>query len=420
MFGSVILDIAIGMILVFLMLSLVCSAINEIIEAYLNRRAAFLEQGIRDLLEDADQNARPNPPGDADRTARTALPITSGETVGTDQTESTDADGPTSRLYNHPLISALIENRRGERFKPSYIPARNFALALMDIMAPAENNQRSGSTNATVSQRIQAVDAPAAADGVTSRPAPVPSQLETVREAVATTANPQIKRALLPLIDAAGDDAAKVRENIEYWFNSAMDKVSGAYKRRTQKIILLIGFAVAALLNADSIAISNKLWHDKPLREAIVAAAQEAAKNNPSAIVAANAPAPPPGASPASAPADKPIVKCTEVDKKGLCGAACRADAASPECRFDVNMKRIEELGLPIGWQDTNLFRKPADLRGGGILFWDWLMKIVGLLMTAFAVSLGAPFWFDLLNKFIVVRSTVKPREKSREEHSKE
>jgi hypothetical protein len=44
----------------------------------------------------------------------------------------------------------------------------------------------------------------------------------------------------------------------------------------------------------------------------------------------------------------------------------------------------------------------------------------VGWLITALAVSLGAPFWFDMLNKFIVVRSTVKPHEKSLEEKSKQ
>src|SRR5437868_2548627 len=41
-------------------------------------------------------------------------------------------------------------------------------------------------------------------------------------------------------------------------------------------------------------------------------------------------------------------------------------------------------------------------------------------LMAAVAASLAAPFWFDILNKMMVVRSTVKPREKSQEEGSKE
>ena len=40
--------------------------------------------------------------------------------------------------------------------------------------------------------------------------------------------------------------------------------------------------------------------------------------------------------------------------------------------------------------------------------------------MTAFAATLGAPFWFDVLNKVMVIRSTVKPHEKSPEEASED
>jgi hypothetical protein len=48
------------------------------------------------------------------------------------------------------------------------------------------------------------------------------------------------------------------------------------------------------------------------------------------------------------------------------------------------------------------------------------LFRLLGWLFTALALSLGAPFWFDLLNKFMVVRSTIKPREKSGVERSKD
>ena len=47
-------------------------------------------------------------------------------------------------------------------------------------------------------------------------------------------------------------------------------------------------------------------------------------------------------------------------------------------------------------------------------------MRILGWLITGFAISFGAPFWFDLLNRMMVVRSTVKPDEKSPEESSKD
>ena len=50
----------------------------------------------------------------------------------------------------------------------------------------------------------------------------------------------------------------------------------------------------------------------------------------------------------------------------------------------------------------------PADRMG-----WLSIILLAGYLATAFAVMLGAPFWFDLLGKLMVVRSTVKPKQKS-------
>ena len=50
MFGSQILDVAIGMIFVFLLLSLMCSALNEVIEAKLKNRATNLETGNSQLF----------------------------------------------------------------------------------------------------------------------------------------------------------------------------------------------------------------------------------------------------------------------------------------------------------------------------------------------------------------------------------
>jgi hypothetical protein len=69
-------------------------------------------------------------------------------------------------------------------------------------------------------------------------------------------------------------------------------------------------------------------------------------------------------------------------------------------------------LSLPVGWDRKDPRTVPAD-------FWGWLRKVGGWLLTAFAVSLGAPFWFDLLSRFMVVRATVKPHEKSPEEASR-
>ena len=49
-----------------------------------------------------------------------------------------------------------------------------------------------------------------------------------------------------------------------------MDRVSGWYKRRTQKILFVLGLAVAVVLNVDAITVAQRLNGDKPLRDAVV------------------------------------------------------------------------------------------------------------------------------------------------------
>jgi hypothetical protein len=147
-----------------------------------------------------------------------------------------------------------------------------------------------------------------------------------------------------------------------------MDRVSGWFKRRTHGVVLVLGLVIAAGINADTILITNSLATDKSLRASLVSAASEHAK---------------------------------------------QPDAAASR-NFQDDIQKIREAGLPLGWTSskTDSHRVPQTWQG-------WLVKILGLILTAFAISLGGPFWFDLLNQFMVVRSTVKPREKSPAEPSK-
>jgi hypothetical protein len=102
--------------------------------------------------------------------------------------------------------------------------------------------------------------------------------------------------------------------------------------------------------------------------------------------------------------------------------AACLKDESSPECKYEKSLVKIQSLGLPMGWDSSDDIQQQWPgwhWKGPGgwwnQLYWHWL----GWLLTALAISLGAPFWFDMLNKLIVVRSTVKPKEKSQDEPSK-
>ncbi|MGI8740605.1 MAG: hypothetical protein ACR2KU_13655 [Gammaproteobacteria bacterium] len=156
MFNSGILDIAIGLIFIYLLLSLVCSAINEIIEARLKMRASELERGIRQLLTEKN----------ADGKVKESL---------------------VEKFYNHPLISGLFEGRydpkkvdaNTERYAsgsnlPSYIPSKNFALALMDLVLPANSAPATSTTgDSTPSGAAGATASPTDTAGTAAAPIPV-------------------------------------------------------------------------------------------------------------------------------------------------------------------------------------------------------------------------------------------------------
>src|SRR5581483_5949558 len=71
--------------------------------------------------------------------------------------------------------------------------------------------------------------------------------------------SPRVANALVALIDDAGHDLEEARENIEHWFDSSMDRVSGWYKRNAQRLIFMFGLAIAAFANIDSLGIVKTL-----------------------------------------------------------------------------------------------------------------------------------------------------------------
>jgi len=348
--GFALLDVAIGMTFMYLLLSLICSAVNEMISAILKARAKFLEEGIGHLLED---------------------------------------EAFKEQFYSHPLIRSLsrevnpLLKKVGIKDAPSYIPARNFALALMDLLQPGTG------TRATLAPT--STEAPVG-------PGTAGSLVATLTEGQ-SPAPPGVQRALVALIQAAGNDTARARQNIEDWYNSVMDRVSGAYKRRTQYAIFAIGVVVTIGVNADSVVVFKRLTADKTLAAAVADSAEQYAKANKTAQ----------------------SVTATATLAEGQKGI----DQAKKNLK--ESLETLDRLSLPIGWDGQEEASTIPDWPGFTHLTSAWppskkllMIHLPGWLLTSFAVSFGAPFWFDLLNRFMVVRSTVKPREKSPEEGSKD
>lgn len=372
MLGSPVVEIALGLVVSYLGLSLVCSAANELIAACTRSRAIDLERGIHNLLDGSSQL----PERWWSRLKRWAYrqnPPESGEWA--------------KSFFEHQLINALSKDGQ----KPSYIPSQTFAQVVLHLVREA-----------AAKVAVPAGEAPATA--LSGLPT-----FEQIRQIVGRIPDdPAIKRALLPLIDEAGSDLTggvaavkKFTDQVETWYDLTMDRVSGWYKRRTQGILFAIALVLACLLNVDTVAICRALSRDEPLRKSVVAAAQKLIDHPPAALTTGPAAAQPAGGS----------------DSAALAGQSI--DLGKTAAAVQESVDRVYQLGIPLGWttapnkggikRDDN----PGDVFGdAGSAF----AKIIGLLVTAFAASLGAPFWFDVLNKFMSVRAAGKaPEERPKE-----
>lgn len=364
MFGSAILDMVVGMVFVFLLLSLVVSAVREAIEARLQDRAKLLAWGLHELLGGG---------------SKVLL----------------------ERLYCHPLIAALysgpfdekiIDYRRNtggfwilkyigsfffKRTKmPAYIPARTVALALLDM---ARNGQL-GLVNPPAAGNVSAGEVVVA----------------DVRASLAAQNGSAVARALLAALAQAGGDTEKALKAIQDWYDASMDRVSGWFKRETQQILFVLGLLVAVGLNVDAVFLAKYLAADESARHELAEMAARSAVAPDMAAAIDKLRAPEPGGLLQEEPApDTPD-----------------ATAATDE-KVSSAVKAVTDLGLPVGWTASRWAEFSA--LGAGTL-----RTVVGWLITAFALSFGAPFWFDLLNKLMVIRSTVKPHEKSPEEGSED
>jgi hypothetical protein len=315
MFGSGILEVAIGILFVYLLVSLLCSALREGIESWTRTRAAYLERGIRELLQDK--------PG----------------------------QGLASQFFNHPLIFSLYPDEyrpgsaepkprilAGGRNLPSYIPARNFALTLLDIAARGPQTDLMSASAAS----------------------PVLS-LAGVRANIANLDNLAVQRVLLTAIDTAQGNLDAARANVEAWYDSGMERVSSWYKRSTQSFLLAIALVVAGAGNINTITIANYLYNNETARAAIVERAK-AAVANPDILQQSS----------------------------------------------DQTKKDLAELQLPLGWANGPIAWTPPTSPTPP--WWQQgLVTVFGCLLTAFAGTLGAPFWFDVLKRVMTIRAAVKP-----------
>jgi hypothetical protein len=301
------LDIAIGLVVMYLVLSLMGTVVNEYIATLLKLRATTLRDALKQILDNGVLHAD---------------------------------------FYNHGLI-ASANAATGDHV--SYLSGQTFASALLGSLDPTK----------------------------------ALPDFAQIKSAVQNMPDCNIRDVLLAHITLANDDLTTLRDGLAAYFDGAMDRVTGIYKRYLKWISFAVGAVLVVALNADTIAAATALWKDSSLRSQMV--------ENARALVDQK---------------DKPSPDATQ----GGAGASDpqQKDASPPGLAPDQLAKKLDDLEtnirpLPIGWPDQDMKNRLRSAHGCSAAFL-YLMKILGLLMSALAVSLGAPFWFDTLSKFMNVR----------------
>jgi hypothetical protein len=450
-------EVAIGIIFVWIVLSLTTIQIQEWISTALDKRARDMEDAIHEMLANPNLKAQ-----------FYDHPIIRGLTAKK-RSEPSRIPG---WFYRYPILRGFTKEKRRI---PSYIPSQQFALALFDVTMTA------GTESSLIQQGILKIRDDLQNDRKISPQQAVIQELnllaEFARSAAATEAGTAFtkhslellkKKAeefslkfpdLSPVIEAAlseaskrkaeidellknkdaprGDDAltslrkgvaalsvispefnqsfnallsnieeyvaqgethlAKARTNVEKWFDDSMDRVSGAFKRYSQTMALVIGLIVALGLNVDSIDLTLYLWREPSVRQAL---AQNAAN--------------------------------FELSQEEL--------QADPTEALQNFRNQFVGLSLPIGWgltrvsssalSDANCQLFPGTTQAFGIPVIgsnlcitppnpnnqsNLAIKLLGIFLTALAARQGAPFWFDILKRVVNLRGTgANPVEKGK------
>ena len=137
-----------------------------------------------------------------------------------------------------------------------------------------------------------------------------------------------------------------------------MDRVTGSYKRWAKRLAIPIALVICFGFNIDTVAIARSVYTDGAVRSAVL---DVAASGN-------------------------------------ICPPAPSGQRASTDC-LDTTIAGLRELKLPVGWSRQRF----AEVRTMDI--WQVVTKLFGLLLTTAAASLGAPFWFDQLNRLGSLRN---------------
>ena len=346
MFNNVALDVFIGLIAIFLLYSLLASILMEALAKFLCLRARITVKGIFKMLDDSDFS---------EDYAGTRF----FRSICQNQFSNNLKGRPfTALFYAHPTIKNMGRNTLQR--KPSSISPDIFSDTLIQLLrGDAFDGQQNQIDVIKANLKLGKTG-----EGALSLPTWYrhekntykPLKKETLLEdGQALQINALTLYQLKQILYDSHSDIDRFKQKLISWYNEMMERANGWYIKQTRFLLFLIGFVIAVCLNVDAVYIAQKLANDKTARDKMIEFAGQIKSN------------------------------------AALQGSLKdNSDSALTTAFKNVN-NNLTEANTIIGRPPFQHFECTA---------------ILGWLITALAVSLGAPFWFDLLGKIMAIRQS--------------
>ncbi|MHC5938924.1 hypothetical protein [Nostoc sp.] len=367
----VVVDITVGLVFIYLILSLLASEIQELIATFLQWRAKHLKNSIELLLAGGSE---------------------------TEESDITKARNLVQKLYNDPLINTLnqqakekIEKQFRENTKssnkkalgekqsaPSYLPSETFAITLLDTLKIPQliNYVKHPSDEVQINLQMILASYKELQAGINDPNSESYKTIQTiygdidqefrdfvnqelpndVPDSLINSLRVLAQRSRIKIGDLT-EEINQFKNEVETWFDRSMDRASGVYKRNAKGVAIIIGISIAILTNTDTFHLINRLSQDSVIRSAITQSASQ------------------------------------------------RADYINDQEARSKIEKLLGNASVPIGWQNINQQFEPNSGNVLLIRIWQAFRLICGWIVSGLAIAMGAPFWFDILNKFINVRN---------------
>lgn len=369
MFNSVVFDVVISLVFIYLLYSLLVTTIQEIIATRFGFRSKILQRAIFRMLEDENKFSN--------RFKSVVYLFKKSGNGG-------EKNSISYEFYKHPLILFLGEG--DNHSKPAYINKSTFSKIIIDLLR-GENINPGDDAKALIQNSLDA----------------------KITNWGKSKISDQTLIYLKSIWADADGDIPKFKKHLESWFDETMDRASDWYKKHTQFILFFVGLTIAIIFNVDTIKIVDKLEKDPKLREQLVQQADAFTKAHPDL--------------------DKEIAN-QKAEINSLTAQITKGNL--PESGIDSleNMKHNAAINLAHheslkATSDTLLSRASWLIKNDindvhhslglewesyecrSCLFVCIVKSLFGWIITALALSLGAPFWFDLLNKLMKLRAAV-------------